>query len=83
MVTESLIVLELVTVGVPSVASVQAPLKATVAPEVKPPPMICSAVVAASGATADGLTVEISLPTIVKIAPDVVLPPSAFSTVTV
>jgi hypothetical protein len=84
-VTESLIVVELVTVGVPSVTSPpeQAAVKATVAPEVKPPPMICSDVVPAVSETADGLTVVISLPTIEKIAPDVVLPPSAFSTVTV
>ena len=84
--TEAVMVEPLVTEAPLSVTPTQVP-KATVAPDWKPPPEIEMAVVVLPAAPgikiADGLTVEISLPRMVKIGPEVKLPPSALVTVTV
>jgi hypothetical protein len=84
--TEAVMVEPLVTEAPLSVTPTQVP-KATVAPDWKPPPEIVMAVVVLPAAPgikiADGLTVEISLPRMVKIGPEVKLPPSALVTVTV
>jgi hypothetical protein len=73
---------ELLTVAVPSVTPEQVP-RVSVALEEKPLPEIVMGVVAATAATAEGVTSLISLPLIVKTAPEVTEPPSGLVTVTV
>lgn len=74
---------ELLTVSVPRVTSVQVPEMLSVALEEKPLPVTVMGVVAVVAATAEGDTSLISLPETVKMAPEVPAPPSGFVTVTV